>query len=87
MSNVTSPVGGVPVGRASVADVGTGAPAVSVASAAAIVPVGEGSGMGGAAPVLRARRIGPGVHGADCTAALPPMVKVTLDPACAHPGR
>ena len=59
----------------------------AVPMAAAMVPVGDGRGMGGSAPVERSRRMGPGFQIAVWVAARPPMVKVTVEPSRAHPGR
>ena len=59
----------------------------AVSSAAAMVPVAGGSGMGGALTRERSRRSGPGFHVDVCTAATPSMVKLTAEPSRAQPGR
>ena len=86
--NWTSSVGGTPVGRVSAGlTEGTAVEPTAVLMADAIVPVADGSGMGGAAPVERSSRIGPGFQVAVWMAAVPPTVKVTGEPSRAQPGR
>src|SRR6188508_1609694 len=65
---------GAPPGETVV--VGAGSIVAAAVRAAPAVPVAEGKGIGGSAPVERSRRLGPAFQRDCCTAGTPATVKV-----------